>query len=352
MGEAKLTVSLGPCPSRACRTDRSHERRAPCTRPVSRLRPRRRSRPRGPRVRRFPRRGGPALVADAAGRPPRLRRLALQRRCRRSPARPALISLDGWSRTACCRGRSRPAARASRCGPPSRPSATAAAPRDPRRSPATRGQPDWLEDFALFCALKRAHGEVQWTRWPARSAIASRRRWQDARADAGRGHRASSRFEQLRFARDWRALRALRARAGRRPHRRHADLRRPRQRRRLAAPRAVPPRRARRADGGRRRAARLLQRHRPALGQPALPLGPRCARPGTHWWIERFRATLAPSTPSASTTSSASPATGRSRPRAHRGQRALGRGPGRALLRARCARRWASCRSSPRTWAS
>ena len=42
-----------------------------------------------------------------------------------------------------------------------------------------------------------------------------------------------------------------------------------------------------------RRAARLLQRHRPAVGQPALPLGRARAQPATRWWIERLRAVLA-----------------------------------------------------------
>ena len=45
-------------------------------------------------------------------------------------------------------------------------------------------------------------------------------------------------------------------------------------------------------DADRRRAARLLQRDRPALGQPALPLGPHARRRDIAWWIERFRATL------------------------------------------------------------
>ena len=85
----------------------------------------------------------------------------------------------------------------------------------------------------------------------------------------------------------------LRARARRRAHRRHPDLRRARQRRRLAAPRALHLDDDGRADVDRRRAARLLQRDRPALGQPALPLGRACARTGYAWWIARFRATLA-----------------------------------------------------------
>ena len=31
-------------------------------------------------------------------------------------------------------------------------------------------QHGWLDDFALYRAIKRAHGETQWTRWPAAAA--------------------------------------------------------------------------------------------------------------------------------------------------------------------------------------
>jgi hypothetical protein len=55
--------------------------------------------------------------------------------------------------------------------------------------------------------------------------------------------------------------------------------------------RALPARRARTADLRRRRAARLLQRHRPALGQSALSLG-RDARAAIRWWIARVRTNL------------------------------------------------------------
>ena len=58
-----------------------------------------------------------------------------------------------------------------------------------------------------------------------------------------------------------------------RDSRRSADFRRARQRRRVVAARSVSPRRRRPADGRRRRAARLLQRDRSAVGQPALRLG-------------------------------------------------------------------------------
>ena len=64
----------------------------------------------------------------------------------------------------------------------------------------------WLEDFALYRAIKRAHGETQWTLWPALL------RDRDARALAGARKTfadeiAFVRFVQWRFARDWQALR-------------------------------------------------------------------------------------------------------------------------------------------------
>ena len=120
------------------------------------------------------------------------------------------------------------------------------------------------------------------------------------REPARAGRRAASRSpKRSRSCRSCSALRprlaALRDHAAARgigAHGRHADLRGARQRRRVAAAassststeRGEPTRR-------RRRAARLLQRDRPALGQPALPLG-RMRRDGLRWWMARFRATL------------------------------------------------------------
>ncbi len=64
----------------------------------------------------------------------------------------------------------------------------------------------WLEDFALYRAIKRAHGETQWTLWPAplrdrdtRALAAARKTFAEEIAFV--------RFVQWRFARDWQALR-------------------------------------------------------------------------------------------------------------------------------------------------
>ena len=66
---------------------------------------------------------------------------------------------------------------------------------------------DWLDDFALYRAIKSAHGKVQWTRWPA----PLRDRHPDALAKFRADHREEidfQRFVQWRFFRDWQMLRA------------------------------------------------------------------------------------------------------------------------------------------------
>jgi 4-alpha-glucanotransferase len=65
----------------------------------------------------------------------------------------------------------------------------------------------WLDDFALYRAIKAAHGQVQWTRWPA----PLRDRHPDALARFRDEHAREldfERFVQGRFFADWRALRA------------------------------------------------------------------------------------------------------------------------------------------------
>jgi 4-alpha-glucanotransferase len=65
----------------------------------------------------------------------------------------------------------------------------------------------WLGDFALYSALKHAHGNVQWTRWPA-----DLRDRDPAALDAARRRLAQDvafmQFTQWRFARDWKLLRS------------------------------------------------------------------------------------------------------------------------------------------------
>jgi 4-alpha-glucanotransferase len=64
----------------------------------------------------------------------------------------------------------------------------------------------WLDDFALYRAIKRAHGETQWTLWPAPLRDRNTRALAGARATFA-DEIAFVSFVQWRFARDWRALR-------------------------------------------------------------------------------------------------------------------------------------------------
>ena len=89
--------------------------------------------------------------------------------------------------------------------------------------------------------------------------------------------------DQVRFDREWSALRAYAARAGRTPDRRRPDLRRAGQRRPACTPRPLPPR------PRRRRAARQARPARPALGQSPLRLG--CCRARRLPLVDRAPAT-------------------------------------------------------------
>ena len=71
----------------------------------------------------------------------------------------------------------------------------------------------WLEDFALFRALKQAHGGVQWTRWEAGVRRREPRALDAARKKLAR-EIALERFIQYAFDLQWRALRAHAAARG------------------------------------------------------------------------------------------------------------------------------------------
>jgi 4-alpha-glucanotransferase len=100
-------------------------------------------------------------------------------------------------------------AEAERARPPeARLRAAFAAAGDSRdREAFAAGAGDWLDDFALYRAIKAAHGHVQWTRWPA----PLRDRDPDALARFRDDHARDldfERFMQARFFGDWLALRA------------------------------------------------------------------------------------------------------------------------------------------------
>ncbi|HXJ21157.1 MAG TPA: 4-alpha-glucanotransferase [Polyangia bacterium] len=68
------------------------------------------------------------------------------------------------------------------------------------------GNGDWLDDFALFWALKRRHGGGAWWDWPADIRGRDPAALDRARAELA-DEVALERFVQWRFFRDWRALR-------------------------------------------------------------------------------------------------------------------------------------------------
>ena len=145
--------------------------------------------------------------------------------------------------------------------------------------------------------------------------------------------------DQVRFDREWAALRALRADARRAADRRRPDLRRARLRRPPRAPRAVPRRRRR------RHAARRVHRQGPAVGQPALRLAGAAARAATAGGSSACGARSTSTTSRGSTTSAASSPTGRCRAaRATRSSGRWRRGPGRGAVRRRGGASSASCR--------
>ena len=131
--------------------------------------------------------------------------------------------------------------------------------------------------------------------------------------------------DQVRFDREWAALRVVRRRTRRASDRRRADLRRARERRPRRPPGALPRRRRR------RRAAGLLHREGPALGQPDLRLAGAARAAATAGGSSASAAPSSSSTSRGSTTSAASRPTGRSRAAPPtRARRTWVRGPGRA----------------------
>lgn len=71
----------------------------------------------------------------------------------------------------------------------------------------------WLEDYALFAAIKKAHGGAVWTEWPEKLA----RRDKETLADWAKREREllqRERFHQYLFYRQWSGLRAACAKLG------------------------------------------------------------------------------------------------------------------------------------------
>ena len=135
----------------------------------------------------------------------------------------------------------------------------------------------------------RRRAVVDLARGAARSRSAAPSR---ARARAARARSERVKREQFAFAVQWRRLREHAHHRGVRLVRRSAVLCRARFRGDLGASRPVPARCRRPADGRGRRAARLLLRDRPAVGQSALRLARRCVSDGFTFWRARVRQQL------------------------------------------------------------
>ena len=271
----------------------------------------RRAGARGPPLRGLPGRRRPAPLAGAAARPDRLRRLALPvlLRLRRQPA----AHQPGGAG----RGRAGSRPRTSRMRRRSRQDAVdyeaVAAFKLPLldrafgrfEAGARAADREAFDAFrrgqrVVARRLRPLHGRQggarrrpSWTEWEPRTSRGGSRRPWTAGGDGAAGRRPRARVRPVPLLPPVAARCSDHCRgARRRAHGRHPDLRRRRQRRRVVAPRAVPARGGRAADGRGRRAAGLLQRHRPALGQPALRLGRRWRAPATPGGSTRFRAAL------------------------------------------------------------
>ena len=81
-----------------------------------------------------------------------------------------------------------------------------AGPGDPKFDAFCRQNSSWLDDFALFMALKQHHGEVIWSRWEAGARSRdphSLDRWRERLAESIAAHR----YFQFLFFQQWNALR-------------------------------------------------------------------------------------------------------------------------------------------------
>ena len=71
----------------------------------------------------------------------------------------------------------------------------------------------WLDDFALFLALKEAHGGVNWYEWPEELILRQPGALQTRRQELAEPMELH-RFRQFLFFRQWAALKAVRQERG------------------------------------------------------------------------------------------------------------------------------------------
>ena len=135
----------------------------------------------------------------------------------------------------------------------------------------------WLDDYALFAALKDDHEGAGLVHVGARAGP-PRARGARRRPARPRRSRGGPSVLPVRLPPPVARPQELRECARRSRHRRYAHLRRVRLGGRVVTASPVEARARRTAHGDRRRAARRVQRHRPALGQPDLRLEPPAGR--------------------------------------------------------------------------
>ena len=154
----------------------------------------------------------------------------------------------------------------------------------------------WLDDFALFMAIKGAHGQRSWQEWPE----ALRRREAGALEQAQRDLADSielHKFRQFLFFRQWAQLQRPRRSQGDSLHWRYADLRGARLRRRVGESAPVSARRESPADGA-WPAFRPIISPRPASsGETRCTIGRRIEDTGFEWWVSAARGGAAPGRP-------------------------------------------------------
>ena len=142
----------------------------------------------------------------------------------------------------------------------------------------------WLPDYALFMALKDAHGGAPWSEWEP----ALIRREAEAMEDARRAYAADIEFwkaVQYLFFKQWLALKAYANERGVENHRRSADLCSGRQRRCVEQPGRVPA--GRYADPRPRSQAARRMRFRPpaSCGATRCMTGTAMKKTGYAWWV-------------------------------------------------------------------
>ena len=210
---------------------------------------------------------------------------------------------------------------------------------------------DWLEDYALYMALKTANGMKSWTEWPREYRLRDGGALERFRAE-NEEEIGFWKFLQYEFAAQWKKVKAYANEKGHPDPRRYPHLRLGGLRGRLGWRPAVRAGRQRRLCPRGRLPAGLLLPPTASSGAIRCTTGPTTARPamlgGSRGCGTRWASTIC----SASTTSAASTPTGPSRRAARRPAAASGRSAPGWSCSTPSKGRWASCPSSRRTSAT